>query len=118
MHRHPIWSFMRNHIGVFSVLVIACGFGLWFLVDIVADFIYFNDPRHQDEALKAWMTPRYVGMSYGLPRPVVGELFNLGSDTPRGTTMRMIAAEQNLTLDALTQIVRDAADAFRTEHPQ
>ena len=112
---HPIWSFLRNHLGVFAVLIIACAAGLWFAADIFLDFLYFNDPRHQDEALKAWMTPRYVGMSYDLPRPVVGEIFGLTEGGPRGMTMRTIAAEQNMSLDALTDKVRAAAEAFRAE---
>jgi hypothetical protein len=115
---HPIWSFLRNHMGVVAILVIACAAGLWFAADIVSDFVYFNDPRHQDEALKPWMTPRYVGMSYDLPRDVVHDIFGLSDNGPRGMTMRNIAAEQGLSLHDLTEKVRTTANAYRTEHPQ
>jgi hypothetical protein len=119
MHRpHPIWSFLRNHVGVLAVLVIACGAGLWFAADIVLDFVYFNDPRHQDEAIMPWMTPRYVGMSYDLPREVIHDIFGLDADGPRGMTMRNIAAEHNMTLHELTEKVRITANEFRAEHPQ
>jgi hypothetical protein len=115
---HPIWSFLRKHLGVLAVLIIASIAGLWFAAHMVSDFVYFNDPAHQDEALKPWMTPRYVGMSYDLPRPVIGEIFDLGPDGTRGKTMGNIAAERDMSLEELTTMVRDAAGTFRAEKPQ
>ena len=57
------------------------------------------------------MTPRYVVMSYDLSRPMVLELLQL--EPGERTKMRDVAAGMGLTLDELTQIVRDAATRYR-----
>ena len=86
---------------------------LWFGASFLLNLIYFNDPRHQDETLKAWMTPRYVVMSYDLPRQVVADVLDLPEGGPRGRKMDEIADELGLTLAELTQRVREAAAAHR-----
>ena len=102
----------RNWLSLLALSVAAL-VGLWLCVSMVADFIYFNDPRHQDEALKPWMTPRYVGLSYALPRPVVAEALGLTVETLHGQRMTDIADSLDLDLDALTERVRSAAEAHR-----
>jgi len=88
---------------------------MWLLSRIVLDFIYFNDPRHQDVDLKEWMTPRYIGMSYDLPRPLVLEILGLPETGGPRRSLGRIAADQNLTLEELTELVRKSADAYREE---
>jgi len=117
-HRHQIWGFLRQHLGMLAVLVIACVAGLWFTFGILSEFLYFHDPINQDEALKPWMTPRYVVMSYDLPRGLVADVLGLPSEMHRGMTMADIAEMNDLSLDELTKIVRDAASAFRMDHPR
>lgn len=79
------------------------------------DIIYFNDPRHQDQALKGWITPRYVSMSYELPKRVVDDVLGLERDEGRGKRLSDIAASLGVDLDELTQMVQAAAEDHRTE---
>ena len=81
----------------------------------MADLIYFNDPRHQDETLRPWMTPRYVVMSYDLPRSVVAEVLELPRDGGPRERMDNIAERLGLSLDELTARVRVAADTYRAD---
>jgi len=106
-------SFVKQNWQMVSVLVIASVAALWFMASIVLDVVYFNDPRHQDEPIRGWMTPRYVGMSFDLPREVVVDLFKLPKDGPKGRRMHEIANELGVTLPELTDMVRDAAYAHR-----
>jgi len=106
-------SFVRKHwlaVGCFVLFSLAA---LWFAFVFISDFLYFNDPRNQDAQLKGWMTPRYVVMTYDLPRPLVADILGLTSMDQRGMPMRDIAAEMGVTLEELTEIVRAAAADHR-----
>ncbi len=106
-------SFIRKHylaVGVFAVSMIAV---LWFAGTLLLDFIYFNDPRHKDETLKPWMTPRYVAMSYDLPRPMLEDLFQLTPQDRGRIRLSDIAAREGMTLDELNAMVVAAAAAHR-----
>ena len=109
--------FLQKNWIVVAVLAATAFALLWFGFNIVSDFLYFNDPRHQDIALKGWMTPRYVVMSYDLPRGVVADVLGLTGPAQRGIVMRDIALQMGISLDALTQVVRDAAATYREGQP-
>ncbi len=85
---------------------------LWFGSRLVMDFIFFNDPRNVDVDLKGWMTPRFVVLTYDLPRDYVAEILELESED-RGKRLRHVADDLGLTLEELTQKVRDAAETYR-----
>lgn len=91
--------------------IAALGALAYFSFTTLAAFIYWNDPAHQEQALADWMTPRYVGQSYNLPREVIEDVFFIerGNEPPR---MRIgtIAAANDMTLDDL-QTRLDAAKA-------
>lgn len=106
-------QFARQNWMLLSVFLLATVVALWFLIGIALDFIYFNDPRHQDADLKPWMTPRYIVMSYDLPRPLVLEILGLPEIGGERRSLGRIAADQNMTLDELTELVRKSADAYR-----
>lgn len=109
-----IHAFARQNWLPLSVLLIACFAVIWFGGRMALDVIYFHDPRHQDVALRNWMTPRYVVMSYDLPRPVVLNLMNLTPATEPGKSMKDISAQMGVSLDELTQRVRAAAADYRS----
>ena len=78
--------------------------------------IYWSDPRHVDEPLKPWMTPRYVMRSYDLPRDVVLEALKLapGDEAPRRLgRLGRLAAERGVSLETFTEAIRAAADVHR-----
>jgi len=107
--------FLRQNWPIIAVLMLALVAALWFGGLLVAEFVYFNDPRHQDSDLKAWMTPKYVVMSYDLPRQVVADALGLEGPDQRGMRMREIADQMGLTLSELTERVRASAAAFRAQ---
>lgn len=97
-------------VAVFAISLIV---GLYLAVRIVMDLIYFNDPRHQDQSLRGWMTPQYVMKSYDLPRPIVDEIFEIDPDIKQRRKMRYIAERMDLSLDELTVRLRERATLYR-----
>lgn len=73
------------------------GFG----VRMLAFSLYWNDPTHQNQPIEGWMTPRYVALSYGLEPDEARMLLGLGSDFVARITLREIAQNQHVTLQAL-----------------
>jgi len=71
------YRFARRHYWGVTGLVVSFLAVIILSITMLADAVYFNDPRHRDESLKAWMTPRYVALSYDLPPPVVRELLGI-----------------------------------------
>ena len=94
----------------------------WFAVGVISDLVYFSDSQHQAPPLESWMTPRYVGLSWDLPRPVVAEIFGLDiSEGPPQPGQRPrvgdLAQAQGLTLEEMTEKVRRTATALRAAPP-
>lgn len=106
-------AFARQNLFLVGGAAVSLAIVLFVVTSLLMNFIYFNDPRHQDEALKGWMTPRYVGLSYDLPRPLLIELLKVEPGKP--IRMREVAENMGLTLEELTTLVRDAADEHRNE---
>lgn len=80
----------------------------------MANAIYFNNPKHQDEALKDWMTPRYIVLSYDIPREIVADALDLDdSDRGKRISLKDIAKAQNLTIEQLTEKIQKVAQAYR-----
>jgi len=95
--------------GFLVSLVAFIGISFTFL----ADAIYFNDPRHQNVALKKWMTPRYVVLSYELPREVVFDTLGIKRAPGQPRRMDRIAESQGLTLEELTAKIRAAKASYQ-----
>ena len=104
----------KNWLLVSVTVVVFAGVG-WFGVQILLDFLYFNDPRNVDVALKGWMTPRYVVLTYDLPRSLVRDILELPPDGPGGLRLGRIADNMGLTMEELTARVREAAAQYRAE---
>ena len=81
-------------------------------VTLLADAVYFNDPRHKNVVLEAWMTPRYVTLSYELPRPIVLELLGIEEGTKFPRRLDRLAESLGITLEELTEKVRTAKKAY------
>ncbi|MBT8458532.1 MAG: hypothetical protein HKP37_06980 [Boseongicola sp.] len=106
-----LWAHHRAALGAFVALV--C-FACYFAFKAIAAAVYWNDPRHQDQPLAGWMTPRYVAQSYEIPPDVLGPaLFLDPSQQPRRLRLEDIAAANGVTLDTLQQRVAEATAAFR-----
>ncbi len=108
-----LWAHHRIALLAFVVAIGALGF---FGVRSLAATIYWMDPAHQEQRIKGWMTPRYVGQSYSIPRPVVEEALMFEKGSPLGRQrLSDIAAANGLTLDELQVRIDDATAAFRAE---
>lgn len=106
--------FARRHWLPIAGFALSLGIAVWFGFTFLANAIYFNDPQHKDAALERWMTPRYVVLSYELPRSVVADVLGLTTaDEGKRRRLGDVAENMDLTLDELTQKVRDAAQAYR-----
>ena len=108
-----IAAFLRQNWILAGFFLGACLLALWFAVHVVMDALYFNDPRNVDVDLKPWMTPRYVVMTYDLPRSVVAELLELDGPDDRGLRLGRIAESRGISMDALIALVREAAAEYR-----
>lgn len=114
MQKTKLLSFSRQHWFLTLGFIVSLAFAVWYAYAFLADAIYFNDPRHKDQALKGWMTPRYVVMSYDLPKETVRDALGLiPNDRDRPIRLSVIAERQKLSLDELTDKVRAAAKAYR-----
>lgn len=106
-----LWTHHRIAFLAFLMLFCIAGF---FAFNVIAAAIYWNDPRHQDQALAAWMTPRYVAQSYKIPPEVLGPaLFFDPTEAPRRHRLEDIAVDNGVTIETLQRRVTEAAAAFR-----
>ena len=112
-----ILSFIRKHYVAVGILLIAVVTALWFAGGLLMEFVYFNDPSNKDKDLKPWMSPRYIGLSYDIPRPLVAKLLGLQVEDLKGQTLGRIALDRGLTMQQLTDNVRDGVEAFRAVQP-
>ena len=106
-------SFIKQNWLVVGLFLGSLAVALWFAFLAITDALYFNDPRNVDVALKPWMTPRYVVLTYDLPRPLVMELLELDPEDDRGIRLGRLAQDRNISMEELTTLVRDAADTYR-----
>lgn len=117
MYTRHLVKFAKANWPALIVLGVSTLAALWFAAGFVLNVIYFNDPKHQDADLKPWMTPRYVVMSYDLPRHIVADVLDLPPSGPGSLKLGTIANDMGLSLNELTIRVREAAVAFRAGMP-
>ncbi|UWQ20138.1 hypothetical protein [Jannaschia sp. W003] len=106
-------AFACQNWGLLSVLLLMLAVALWFAAQVVLDFFYFHDPAHVDVDLKPWMTPRFIVLTYDLPRPFVFDTLGLDDKSGRGQRLGRVAREMGVTMEEVTAQVRDAAEAYR-----
>ena len=105
--------FIKQNLLLVGLCLGSLGAALWFAFHAISDALYFNDPRNVDVALKPWMTPRYVVLTYDLPRPLVIELLELDPKDDRGIRLGRLARDRNVSMEDLTELVRAAAAEYR-----
>lgn len=86
---------------------------LFFGIRLGADWLYWNDPAHRDQNISGWMTPRYVAMSWDVPRPVMIEILDLQPREGRPMNLRDLAEERGMTLAELVETLESGIQAFR-----
>lgn len=101
------------------VLSLAFGLALLasavFLFRFTAGVIYWADPRHVDQPVAGWMTPRYVARSWSVPPEVVDTALGLAPGKKGGgrPTLDRIAQEQGRDVHELSAEVYEAIEAYR-----
>lgn len=103
------WKEQPIALSIFAVAVVLLVF---FGIRFVDRFIYFHDPAHRNQALEPWMTPRYVGMSYKLPRDVIFDVMDLNNTEGRRVKVGEIADRMGISLAELERRVRKAKLEF------
>lgn len=110
-----IWAHHPWLTTLFALAVVAMiGFG----IRTVSFWFYWQNPDHWEQPIEAWMPPRYVGLSYGIPPEILGPLLDLGPGEDRGRTMGEIAVERGQTLEELAIEIKAAAAAARAARDQ
>ena len=87
---------------------------VWFGGHFVSDVLYFSDPAHREQPLAAWMSPRYVAKSWGLPPEVVADVMQLTPDHRR-ITLDQVAERQGISLEELQRRVEAAKARLEAE---
>lgn len=79
--------------------------------------LYWADPAHQDQPIARWMTPRYVAMSWDVPKEVVIEALDM---TPVGRgpePLSQLAKARGVPVEVLIADLETAIAAWRAAHP-
>jgi hypothetical protein len=100
-----------------SVFAIAIAVALWFTIHVLMNVVYFNDPRNVDVELREWMTPRFIVMTYDLPKPIVFDFLGLHPGKDDNRPLWRVAEDLGLTMQELTARVRIRAEEYREVHP-
>ncbi|WP_062763186.1 hypothetical protein [Falsirhodobacter sp. alg1] len=90
---------------------------LWFGTHFLKDLIYFNDPRNVDVDLKGWMTPKFIVMTYDLPRPLVFDFLHLEPGADDRRHLRQVAQDLGISMEELTAAIRERAAIYREGQP-
>lgn len=108
-----LWD--SHRFAVLGFVVALCALGYFGARTITSTF-YWMDPAHQEQDIAGWMTPRYIGQSYNLPREVVMEALMMDPNAPpRRISIREIAETNAISMDDLQARVDAAAAAFAAE---
>ncbi len=115
--RDALRYFLKEQPIAFGIFAAAMLVMLFFGVKFLVHWGDFRGHVERDQALEAWMRPRYVAMSYHVPPKVLREdILKIGpppKDREREPiTMAEIAVQKELSLEELTDIVRQGAQAF------
>ncbi|WP_321338217.1 hypothetical protein [uncultured Cohaesibacter sp.] len=113
--RKALRYFWKEQPIALSIFVVAVVLLVFFGIRFVDRFIYFHDPAHRNQALEPWMTPRYVGMSYKLPRDVIFDVMDLENTEGRRVKVGKIADRMGISLAELERRVRKAKLEFMAQ---
>ncbi len=108
-------TFLRKNWMLLSGLIAAVIVAIWFATQVIMEFLYFNDPKNVDVDLKRWMTPLYIVETYDLPRPKVFEILQIDLEADRGRRLGRIAQRDGVTMEELTEKVREGAAQYRAQ---
>ena len=97
-----------------ALALLVAGF---FAFRLIAGIFFWADPRHQDMPIAPWMSPRFVAMSWDVPREVVIEALQITPDGKGPIPLERMAAERGVPVQALIDELEEAIAAWREAHP-
>jgi len=71
---------------------------LFFAVRTVVFTLYWADPAHRQQTPEAWMTPRYIALSWGLEPQEVATALNVTMQTGKRPSLADIATSRGVPL--------------------
>ncbi|MDE9448886.1 hypothetical protein J3R80_00200 [Aliiroseovarius sp. Z3] len=95
------------------ILAVALGLSVFFGVRTTTSWIYWTDPAHIDQPIEGWMTPRYVAMSWDVPRDVMMNALRIDRPEDGPPNLARLAEARGVTLDALIAEIEAAIAAHR-----
>ncbi len=95
------------------ILAVALGLSVFFGVRTTASWIYWNDPTHIDQPIEGWMTPRYVAMSWDVPRDVMMDALRIGKSGEGPPNLERLAEARGIPLETLIAEIEAAIAAHR-----
>jgi hypothetical protein len=104
----------RQWLVVLAFLLVLTGTGFFALRTIRAA-VYWH--YHQDEPIRGWMNVGYVAHSYNVPPHVLYRALGLPHKPPDRRPLRVIAKEQNRSMDEIRAILLDAIVHARPPYP-
>lgn len=104
-------SFAKKNMIPIGLLLASIIAVIFFSKGFIANLIYFADPRHQNQPLEYWMTPRYVVMSYDLPPPIVDEVMGLRPKIDKRKPLTRVLEDLDITLEELQTRINEAQAA-------
>jgi len=107
--RH-LWANHRRLLLAFSLAVLVMVF---FVTRAVVFAVYWSDPKHRNQPLEAWMTPRYVAKSYDVPLNVIVSYLNVSGNAGHKTTLSKVAKSRGTELDTLQVELVNEIIAYR-----
>ena len=112
----PLRYFWKEHPLALGAFLAAMALIVFFGIRFALGFVYFQDPSHRDEELEPWMTPKYVAMSYRLPREIIREVFQLEGLEGRRVTLEDITEQTGISIDEYQRRVWAAKATYRPQN--
>jgi len=100
--RHPIMT---------TGFLLAVVLTVVFAVRNVLFLVYWTDPKHRDQPIEGWMTPRYIVNSRQLKRKDILDIIGDGRMPEKRHTLEEIARGHGIPMETLILDLTTALDA-------
>ncbi|WP_370312944.1 hypothetical protein [Sagittula sp.] len=98
-------------------LALALLVALIFAARLAMGMAYWSDPGHQDQPIAPWMTPRFVAMSWDVPKEVVMETLDLSPDSSGPRRLSDLSEARGVPVEDLIAQLEAAIAAYRASAP-
>ena len=103
----------KAHPVLTPAFLLAAALTVLFTIRTIAFTIYWANPAHSDQALEAWMTPRYLAYSWDLPPEEIAAVLGVELGSSRRESLGDIAARNGMSLAEIEARIRAAATTWR-----